>query len=188
MPTGSLGKRTPEPPLLAAMSPRGPRPPTLSLAPRPQCRAAGAVMTTAAMPLVAVLSLRTTVSAVPVALISAAFIIIPLWHSPPGCVPTSQREESSAGALCPQGTLGSVWRHSGCPSQIGDSGHYHVGAGKAAGRPVMHRAAPSREPSGAEWRWGVGLPARLGQAPQSFLDTLAGRLGCCSALPLPAVF
>ena len=54
-PTGSLGKRTPEPPLPAAMSLRGPHPPTLSLAPRPRCRAAGAVITTTAMPLVAVL-------------------------------------------------------------------------------------------------------------------------------------
>ena len=52
----------------------------------------------------------------------------------------------------------------------------------------MHRAAPNREPSRAEWRWGAGLPARLGQAPQSSLDTLARRLGCRSALPLPAVF
>ena len=51
----------------------------------------------------------------------------------------------------------------------------------------MHRAAPNREPSRAEWRWGAGLPARLGQAPQSLLDTLAKRLGCHSALPLPAV-
>lgn len=102
MPTGSLGKRTPEPPLLAAMSPPGPRPPTLSLALRPRCRAAGAVMTTAAMPLVAVLSLRTTVSAVPVALISAAFIIIPLWHSPPRLrADFPERGELSWGALPP---------------------------------------------------------------------------------------
>lgn len=117
--TGSSGQRTPEPPLPAATSPCGPRPPTLSLAPRPWCRAVGAAITTMAMPVVTVLILQTTVSPVPVAVISAAFIIIPLWRSPQGCVPASQREESSAGALCPLGNLGSVWRHPGPPSWIG---------------------------------------------------------------------
>ena len=75
-----------------------------------------------------------------------------------------ERGESSAGALCPQGTLGSVWRHSGPPSWMGGSGHYHVGAGEVAGCPVMHRAALNREPSGAEWRWGIGLLCRPGVA------------------------
>lgn len=118
-PMGSLGQRTPEPPLPVATSPRGPCPPMLSLVPRPRCRAVGTAITTAAMPLVMVLILQTTVSPVPVAFLSAAFIIIPLWRSPQGCVLASQREESSAGALCPRGTLGSAWRHSGPPSWIG---------------------------------------------------------------------
>lgn len=99
--------------------PTWPSSPMLSLAPRPRCRAVGAAITTAAMPLVMVLILQTTVSPVPVAFLSAAFIIIPLWRSPQGCVLASQREESSAGALCPRGTLGSAWRHSGPPSWIG---------------------------------------------------------------------
>lgn len=101
---GSLGQRTPEPPLLAATSPRGPHPLMLSLAPRARCGAVGAAITTAAMPLITVLSLKMTVSRVPVAFIRAAFIIIFLWRSPQGCVLASQREErAQLGRYAPRG-------------------------------------------------------------------------------------